>query len=332
MRHVQPGFSGGAAVWRFVIAPKPVYTSLKRCFGTVKAGFSLMNNLRGAVLMIVSMGIFAVQDLFIKRISGAVPIGEILLAMGIFGTMFYGWLVRAKRQPLFPKDLLHPAILLRNVSEIIATFGFVTALALTDLTSASAILQALPLIVTMMAALGLGETVGWRRWSAISVGFLGMLLIIRPGTAAFEPNSLYAVLAVFAFALRDLTTRVAPKSMSTIQIAQWGYIMMAGLGGSLVAFSGELVAVPHSSMAPLFTIVVLGITGYFVVVESLRMSDVSAVAPFRYSRLVFALALAVIFLGERPDTFTLAGATLIIASGLYTLARERALFTEARQG
>ncbi len=282
--------------------------------------------------MIVSMGIFAVQDLFIKQTSVTVPTGEILLVMGVFGTLFYGWLVTAKRQPLFPGDLLHPAILLRNISEIIATFGFVTALARTEMTSAASILQALPLIVTMMAALVLGETVGWRRWTAISVGFLGMLLIVRPGTDGFEPDSLYAVMAVFAFGMRDLTTRIAPRSMSTIQIAQWGYIMMTLLAVTMVATSGGFVAVPDTAMAPLFAIVILGVTGYFVVVESLRMSDVSAIAPFRYSRLVFALALAVIFLGERPDSLTLAGASLIIASGLYTLARERALFSQAHQG
>ncbi|MDV7141543.1 DMT family transporter [Tropicimonas sp. TH_r6] len=291
-----------------------------------------MNNLRGAVLMIVSMGIFAVQDLFIKQTSVTVPIGEILLVMGVFGALFYGWLVRAKRQRLVPKDLLHPAILLRNMSEVIATFGFVTALSLTEMTSAASILQALPLIVTMMAALGLGETVGWRRWCAISVGFLGMLLIVRPGTAGFEPNSLYAVMAVFAFGLRDLTTRIAPKSMSTIQIAQWGYIMMTLLGAVMVTLSDGFVAIPVDAMPQMLGIVVLGVAGYYIVVEALRMSDVSAVAPFRYSRLLFALALAVLFLGERPDLLTLAGASLIIGSGLYTLARERALFSQALQG
>ncbi len=291
-----------------------------------------MDNLRGAALMIGSMGLFAVEDLLIKKAALMLPVGEILFVLGLFSMLLFGGLVLMQRQSLMPRELRHPYVLMRNGSEIVGTFGFVTALALTDLSSASAILQALPLAVTLMAALFLGETVGWRRWSAISVGFFGVLLIVRPGTDGFEPASLYAVLGVLAFALRDLTTRIAPKALTSIQLAQWGYAMMMMLGLAMVQSVGGLRPIPHDAVWLLVGIVFIGALGYYMVVEALRISDLSAIAPFRYSRLIFAMALAILFLGERPDAFTLAGAALIIASGLYALARERALFTEARQG
>lgn len=291
-----------------------------------------MNNLRGAVLMIFSMAIFAVEDMLIKQASTHLPVGEILMILGLFAALVFASLAAIRSQRLFPRDLLNPVILLRNISEVVGTFGIVTALSLVDLSTASAILQALPLVVTLIAALFLGETVGWRRWSAIGVGFLGMLLIIRPGTAGFEPEALFAVLGVLGLSLRDLTTRIAPPSMSSIQLAQWGYITLFLLGlGMTVAGEGiQPVSVPVFWL--LTGIVVAGVLGYYLIVESLRISALSAIAPFRYSRLVFAMALAVVFLGERPDLLTLAGTSLIICSGLYTLARERALFSRAHQG
>ncbi|RYH10410.1 DMT family transporter [Tropicimonas sp. IMCC6043] len=293
-----------------------------------------MNNLHGALLMILSMGMFAFQDLFIKKASATLPPGAILTAMGCLGALIFAGFVRARRQSLLPRELFRRAMLLRNAGEVVGAFAFISALALADLAAVSAIIQALPLAVTLMAALFLGEPVGWRRWSAISVGFLGVLLIVRPGTHGFEPATLLAVVAVLALGLRDLATRIAPPAMSSAQIGQWGYLMMlvAGLTMTLTADTATLPSAPLASYGLLTIAILVGVAGYYTIIQAIRISEISAVAPFRYARIVFALLLAVFVLGERPDSFTLAGAALIVASGLYALARERALFSGARQG
>jgi len=174
-----------------------------------------MENLRGSILMVLSMAGFALEDMFIKRLAGNLAVGQIIMLLGLGGALVFGALTTAQGRRLWSRDLLSRPVLLRNGGEIVGTFGFVLAIALTPLSSASAILQATPLVVTLGAALFLGEAVGWRRWSAILVGFCGVLLVIRPGFAGFEPASLFAVLSVIGLAIRDLATRAVPRTISS---------------------------------------------------------------------------------------------------------------------
>ncbi|WP_068116949.1 DMT family transporter [Tropicimonas marinistellae] len=290
-----------------------------------------MNNLRGALLMILAMGGFALEDMFIKKVSSHLPVGQILLFLGFFGTLVFASASLLQRQTLFPPEAFHTAVLLRNGLEIVGTFGIVNALALTTLSSTSAIMQTIPLLVTMGAALFLGETVGWRRWTAILVGFAGMLMIVRPGMAGFEPASLFAVLGAVALAARDLVTPKIPARMSALQVSTWGFSMLVPLGAFLLFLKGGAQPMDSITLWQLTAAVLFGVSSYYTLIVSMRIADLAAVAPFRYSRLLFALALGIAIFGERPDVLTLSGASLIIASGLYTLARERALFSEARQ-
>ncbi|HBR36053.1 MAG TPA: EamA family transporter, partial [Sulfitobacter pontiacus] len=144
-----------------------------------------MDNLRGALIMVLSMLGFAIEDMFIKLIGTDIPIGQIIFMLGTGGALCYGAMVVMKGEPLMDRAMLTRPILLRALGEIVGTLGFVSAIVLTPISSASAILQATPLVVTLGAALFLGDPVGWRRWSAILVGMLGVLLVIRPGMDSF---------------------------------------------------------------------------------------------------------------------------------------------------
>lgn len=288
-----------------------------------------MNNLRGAVLMILSMAGFAVEDMFIKKVSASLPVGQILLVMGLGGTLLFATATVFQRQSLFPAELGSGWLIVRNLSEIAGTFGFVTAISLAPISAATAILQSVPLLVTLGAVLFLGETVGWRRWSAILVGFAGMLMILRPGAESFDPNLLFAVLGAVALAARDLATPGIPSRMTTLQVSTWGFFMLVPLGGGLLLLSGNAQPMDQATLGRLAIAIGVGVTGYYMLVMSMRIASLAAIAPFRYSRLLFALVIGVVVFGERPDLLTLTGASLIIASGLYTLARERALFSEA---
>lgn len=282
------------------------------------------DNLRGIMLMVASMAVFAVEDMFIKIASAEMPAGQIVLLLGLMGMPVFAALTRRAGQPVFSRLALHPAVVLRNIGEMVGSLAFVTALALIPLTTATAIFQAMPLFVTMGAALFLGEAVGWRRWSAVIAGFLGVLIIIRPGGAEFSPALLWPLLAVAGLGLRDLATRRIPPAISTMQLATWGYVAVTLLGGGMLAVSGggRLPALPEA--LALLGAMTCGLVAYWSLIEASRIGEVSVITPFRYSRLVFGLLIGIVIFAERPDFWTWFGAAVIFAAGLYTFARERA--------
>lgn len=285
-----------------------------------------MDNLRGAALMTLSMLGFALEDMFIKLLAGAVSVGQILVMLGIGGSLVFGGLVLAQGRPLISREMFSGAIGLRALGEMIGTLCFVSAIVLTPISSASAILQATPLVVTLGAALFLGEPVGWRRWSAIMVGLFGVLLIVRPGMATFEVLSLLAVIAVFCLATRDLATRRAPASISTMQLSFLGFVVIIPAGLILMAASGTRpVLLQGVEWIYLFAAMFIGFFAYYGIVAAMRVGEISFVTPFRYARLLFALIIGVTIFGESPDALTLTGAAIIVASGIYTVWRERRL-------
>lgn len=284
-----------------------------------------MENLRGIVMMVVSMAAFAIEDMFVKLSAERVPTGEILLLMGIFGGALFWALARREGRAIVTAEVLVPPIFWRNVGEMVGTLGFVTAIVMTPISSASAIAQATPLAVTCGAALFLGERVGWRRWLAIAVGFLGVLVVIRPGLEGFQLASLWGVVAVLGMAFRDIATRQIPATTSTMQVGAWGFLTIAVLGAGMLALAGGAVMPTPTEALMLFCAMGFGFGGYWALILATRVGEVSAIVPFRYSRLLFALGVGIFVFGERPDAWTLAGAGLIMGSGLYGFMREQRL-------
>ncbi|BAQ69880.1 hypothetical protein NHU_02733 [Rhodovulum sulfidophilum] len=284
-----------------------------------------MDNMRGIMLMVAAMAAFALEDMFVKKVAATLPIGQILTLLGMGGGIIFALMALRRGQRLWSRALLSRPVLLRNSGEIVGTLCYVTAIALTPLASASAILQATPLAVTLGAALFMGAQVGWRRWTAISVGFAGVLIVVRPGLDGFEPASIFAVVAVFGLALRDLATRATPRNVGSLQLSAYGFFMLVPVGLVMMAFVQGPVAIDRTDALSLLGALVMGVSGYYAIVEAMRVGDVAVVTPFRYTRLIFALVIAMAAFGEHPDTMTLVGAAVIISSGLYTLWRERAL-------
>jgi drug/metabolite transporter (DMT)-like permease len=283
-----------------------------------------MDNFRGALLMVLSMLGFALEDMFIKLLAGALPIGQILILLSLGGSVIFGLMVRLQGQRLFTAQMLTWPILARAFGELLGALTFVSAIVLTPISSASAILQATPLVVTLGAALFLGEPVGWRRWSAVLVGLFGVLLIIRPGMESFELLSLLAVVAVFALALRDLATRRIPAHVSSMQLSFLGFVAVLPAGAIMLLFTGEAPVLPDlMAWAKIIGAVVVGVLAYYAIVAAMRVGDVGFVTPFRYTRLIFALITGVVIFGESPDALTLTGAAIIVISGIYTVWRER---------
>lgn len=278
-------------------------------------------NLRGIGLMAGAMALFGIEDMFLKFSAQDLPTGEILLITGLFGWVFFSLLARAKGHRTLTKEAFSRWILARNAGEMVGTFAYVTALAVIPLATVSAVLQAMPLAVTMGAAIFMGEQVGWRRWTAIAVGFAGVLLVIRPGLDGFQPAVLWVLVTVAGLGLRDLASRAIPATTSTTQVSAWGTASVAALGAGMMPFQTAVLPTPWQS-AMLIGVILFGTAGYWAITAATRTGEVSVVSPFRYSRLIFAILIGAFVFTEIPDTLTLAGAALIITSGLYSFARE----------
>ncbi|MDP3648173.1 MAG: DMT family transporter [Tabrizicola sp.] len=283
----------------------------------------LSDNHRGALYMTGSMAGFAVEDVFVKAAARVMPLGQILLLMGIVGVLVFALMAMARGEAVAPRAFVAPAMLVRSAFEVVGRLFYGLSIALTALSTTSAILQATPLVVVAAAALIFGEKVGWQRWLAVIVGFVGVLVILRPGVEGFSALSLLAVVGLLGFAGRDLATRAAPKGLSNRQLGVLGFAMLATAGAILLAWSGGAVLPDLHGLALIAGGSVFGMLGYHALTGAMRTGEVSLVTPFRYTRLVFAMILAMAIFGERPDAATWAGAALVVASGIYTLTRSR---------
>ncbi|WP_245759583.1 DMT family transporter [Poseidonocella sedimentorum] len=281
-------------------------------------------------MMTLAMALFAIEDSFIKLASSAVSPAVIVLCLGLSGAPIFALLARLRGLPLWDPMLAHPAVILRTASELVCTVALVVSLALIPLSLASAISQVAPLLVTMGAALFLGEEVGWRRWSAIFVGLAGVMIILRPGFEGFEPAALITVLSALGLAARDVVVRRVPPRLHTFQISWITFLAMipVGIAGVALTATGApgAASLPEPrTVALLFAVIGFALSGYYCVVTATRTGDVGFVTPYRYTRLIFAMILGILVFGETPDAPMLIGAALVVASGLYALLREARL-------
>lgn len=280
-----------------------------------------MENIRGAALMTAAMALFALEDMFVKRAAGHLPVGEVLMFFGVGGMVIFCALARAKGQPLWHPALASRLMLVKALFEIVGRAGYTLGIALTPLSNASAILQATPLVVVAGAALLFRERVGPRRWAAIGVGFVGVLIILRPGLDGFVPAAMWTVIGLLGFAGRDLATRAAPKVLTNFQLGIYGFAALIPAGAISLCVSGGVTMPTAAALAPIGGAVIVGVAAYTCLTGAMRTGEVAAVTPFRYTRLVFALILGMLVFSETPDAATLCGAALVVASGVYTLLR-----------
>lgn len=285
----------------------------------------ISDNLRGALLMMAAMLCFLVNDSFMKALGAHLPLFQAIALRGIATMVILlgvGLASGGLRWNLGRGDWLR--VVVRSIAESLSAVLYIAALFHLPLANATAILQALPLTVTLAGALFLREAVGWRRWSAILVGFVGVLLIVRPGPEGFNTYSLLALASVATVTLRDIVTRQLGPQVPSLVVAA-----CAGLGATIFGLAGSFwspwVALDLTSAGLMSGTVVFVMLGYIFSIKAMRIGDLGAVTPFRYSGLVFGLVLGLLVFGEWPDGVTLLGAGIVVATGLFTLYRERAV-------
>ena len=284
---------------------------------------ALSDNARGAVYMMVAMATFTLNDTGMKALTQDLPLFQSIAMRGVLtltGLIGLAYALGQFRLRLPGRDGWF--ILLRCFAEVVSTVLFLAALVHMPLANLSAIMQAMPLAVTLAAAAVFGEKIGWRRMTAILIGFVGVLIIIRPGPEGFDRWSLMGLASVAFVVLRDLATRKLSREVPSVMVAVWASasvtisaLLVTLYTGWQPVSAGQAGLVGFSALALLF--------GYLFSVMVMRVGDIGFVAPFRYSALLWALLLGWLAFGTLPDALTLLGAGLVVATGLFTFWRER---------
>ena len=265
-----------------------------------------------------------------KLVSTELPLGEILLLRGVVATAWLALIVAVTGTPVRLGVLVNRAVFWRTVAEVASAYLYLVALFHIPIANTNTIIQVVPLMVTASAAIFLRDEVGWRRWTAIAVGFAGVLIIIRPGLAGFNEFSLLALAAAAFIALRDMTTRIMPRGVPTLLIALITAIVVAISGPVYGLIVGEHWSMPSArAVALLFGASFFLIGGYLTAVDFMRHGDIAVVAPFRYTVIVWAVIVGFLVWREAPDTLMVVGTTIIIATGVYTFHRERQIAARA---
>lgn len=284
---------------------------------------TLSDNMRGALLMALSMTAFVVNDSFMRIVLEGLPFYQSIFIRGCFITV--GLLIMAVwRGQLRYRPGRHDSglIAIRTFAEAFGTLLFLTALMWMEFANLSAILQALPLSVTLAAALFFGEPIGWRRMGAIAVGFIGVLMIVQPATDAFNIYAVFGVVTVLIVTARDLAARRLSPDAPSVFVA-----LIASVGvttfGAIGALSESWVQPETVDYLRLLAAALCLMAGYIAAVSAMRVGEISFVAPFRYTSLLVALIIGFLVFDEWPNTLALCGAALVVATGLFTLYRER---------
>ena len=290
----------------------------------------VMNNFRAIMLMLMAMVGFTLEDTFIKKMSGGVSLGQILICLGIGAGIIFAVMAKSKGHVVFERRHWTPVFYARALLEGFSAIAFISALSLVEISTVAAVFQVTPLAITMGAALFMGEAVGWRRWAAIIVGFIGVMIIIRPGASAFDPNVVLVLLAVVGVAARDLITRGLPADTPATIVSFQAYLALIAAGIVMMVFRGDSFSSLDSWQGLMMIgAIICGVVGYYGIVTAMRTGETSVIMPFRYMRLVFSLIVGFVVFHERPDMWTLLGAAIVIAMGIFTVWREQVAARQA---
>ena len=279
--------------------------------------------------MVLAMGSFVMNDSCVKLVGQTLPVGEIIGLRGLVSAALIAAIAAWHGVIAEVRHIASPPVVIRATLDLISTVAFITALMHMEIANLTAILQAVPLAVAFLSAMFLGERVGIRRTAAIVVGFVGVLFILRPSPASFTVYDALALLIVFGVAVRDIVTKFIAAKVPTLIVALANALFVT-IGGFAFGLLQGFVW-PHPwQLAALGAAAVFLAFGYMFMVATLRLGDLSATAPFRYSILLFAIFSGVVVFGELPDRWAVAGMVLIVAAGLYAAHREWLLRHSAR--
>ncbi len=281
-------------------------------------------NLRGIAAMLAAMGSLIVNDCFLKIAAHELPTGEAIFLRGLFATLLCIGFLAATGALGALRLAAAPWVQVRAGADVVATILYLHALMHMPIADATALLQFTPLAITAGAALFLGARVGWRRWLATAIGLVGVLIIVRPGGAGFNAYALLALSAIAFVTVRDLVTRRVGAAVPSMVVAATSSAAVM-MGSALLALFESWVWPPMSALLLLFLAGVGLLGGNYWIVVAMRTGEIAAVAPFRYSVILWAIAAGLVVWGEVPDLPTWIGIAIVTGAGVYTILRENRL-------
>lgn len=285
--------------------------------------------LRAIILMVLGSFLFTWGDLFMKFSTQNMSLGLVTMMLGGGMAVFFAVLMRRSEQPFFDRKYLHFAMLMRCGGEAVGVVGIIIALAFSPLSTVTALMQSLPLVLTIMGAVFLKEPIGWRRVLALMAGLIGVLIIIRPGMAGFDFFATFTLLGVAGMAVRDFGTRIMPKEISTATLSFFGASTIVVTGALMIVVTNDWSAPTWPGVGFGMGLVFFGSIGTLAVSTAMRLGDVSVISPFRYVRVVFGVGAGILIFGESVDFPIILGSTIVVAAGLYSWMRERKLAQES---
>ena len=277
-------------------------------------------NIVGSCLMILSMAAFAGEDSIIKALSAELPVSQIIFLSGIGGAVVFLILGLLLNKEILVTGINSVPMHARVITEICGRIFYSLALALTPLSSTTMILQATPLVVVAGAAIFFKEKVGIVRWLSIGLGFIGVLLVVSPNGKELNLLSILAVLGMLGFALRDLASRAVSPKLNIFTLGCHGFLSLAVAGIILsVILQQPFLTISEKSWLFLMAGVILGVVGYGSLISAMRIGEVSAITPFRYTRLIFGLSIGYFIFDENIGFYAGLGCLLIVLSSLVVL-------------
>jgi drug/metabolite transporter (DMT)-like permease len=275
-------------------------------------------NLRGIGWMIASMAAFAIEDAFLKTVTKQLPVGQVLMMFGSAGLFVFALMARRAGASIFQAQVLTKNMLFRAIFEFFGRLFYVLAIALTPMSSATAILQSAPLFVVLGARIFLREKVDAKTWIAIFLGLFGVLIILRPSATDFSLLSLLALIGTLGFVGRDLFSRTAPSSLTKEVLGFYGFTTMMIAGACFAVWDGKpFVSLQAQQFMMLSAALLAGVFAYTALMTAMRTGSIGAVTPYRYSRLLFGISIGVIVFGEQLDAPMLLGCAIVIGAGLF---------------
>lgn len=287
------------------------------------------SNARGIAAMLLAMACFSLGDTAIKLAGRSLPVGEMMLMRGVLASIVIFSIARAMGALVQWRSVFTPLVGLRTICDAGATICFFSGLVTLPFADAAAIAQFTPLAVTALAAIVLAEPVGWRRWLATSVGLVGVLIIIQPGTSTFDWAAIWIVASVLFVALRDVVTRKMGASVHPVLLTAVSALAVAAVGLA-VAPTERWVLPATGDVALMALAAVSALAGQYSIIVAMRSGEVAVVGPFRYSVILFAVLSGMVVFGETLTAWTVLGIVIVVAAGIYTFHRESVRRREAK--
>ena len=275
------------------------------------------DNFRGIIWLTMAMAAYAVEDALFKAIIRDVPVGQALILFSLGGVLVFSLILKMQRRPLLLPEVWSLPMFIRSACEVIGRLSYLIGLGFVPLSTATVIIQSIPIVMLIGAVIFFKEKIDPVRWLAVIIGLIGVLIVLNPDTSSFNASSVLIVLSVLGFSGRDLASRKTSYKVSTFHLGLYGFLSVLIASSSYFSMSRQsLVSIDLSAGLLIVATISIGVGGYYSLMKAMRTGEISIMMPFRYTRLVFGVSIGVLVFDEKIYLNTLMGSSIIVFSGL----------------